>query len=450
MSFTIHRAETDSNNFFRNAKQGDFIIGVTDSNKRIILGNTSNSFSVMELGSNVATINGSMLATHMSTNTINSAHISFYMPTDPGDEYPNYTMPGTIADAVWSSNMWSSNGLFGDINSTLFSVNVNAEFESNLTSLGAATLSNTTLMVGDTTIMGEASFSNNTFMSSKLSVQGPVAIEGVLTVEGESSMERSVYMASNLIVHGNIEVNSLSKLSHVDISSNLNVRGSLGIDSNLDVSGKTSLHNIHVSNNLTVDGETSLSNAVHMYGPVTSTDNAYFHSNVSIDGSLNVTTINYGYSNVTIFTSEVIRSNLSVLGTTTSSNIGIGTDAPSYPLHVVSEVGGVSIFASHDITAFSDKRVKTDLHVIENALDKVRAISGYTFTRIPDANNTFTKRQCGLIAQELYTVLPEAVHTDPNSGMLTVAYGNVISLVVNAIKELEERVTELTKPKLFL
>jgi len=79
--------------------------------------------------------------------------------------------------------------------------------------------------------------------------------------------------------------------------------------------------------------------------------------------------------------------------------------------------------------------------VIEDALEKVNRISGYTFDRTDNtSDDSVVLRQCGLIAQELREVLPEAVHEHPVSGMLTVAYGNVVSILVNAIKELSAKV----------
>jgi hypothetical protein len=52
-------------------------------------------------------------------------------------------------------------------------------------------------------------------------------------------------------------------------------------------------------------------------------------------------------------------------------------------------------------------------------------------------------RQCGLIAQELEQVLPEAVHVHPETGMLSIAYGNVVALLLQAIKELRAEVNAI-------
>lgn len=93
--------------------------------------------------------------------------------------------------------------------------------------------------------------------------------------------------------------------------------------------------------------------------------------------------------------------------------------------------------ATSDITAFSDRRLKTDLKQIDNALDKVSALTGYTYTRTDTG-----AKQTGLIAQDLQQVLPEAVHENAD-GILSVAYGNTVGLLVEAIKDLHQQVTEL-------
>ena len=95
------------------------------------------------------------------------------------------------------------------------------------------------------------------------------------------------------------------------------------------------------------------------------------------------------------------------------------------------------IVATDDITAFSDRRLKTDLEVITGALDKVGQLTGYTFGRI----DMPSRRQTGLIAQEVEAVLPEAV--GEHGSLLTVSYGNLMGLIVEATKELRGQVADL-------
>ena len=97
------------------------------------------------------------------------------------------------------------------------------------------------------------------------------------------------------------------------------------------------------------------------------------------------------------------------------------------------------IVSSGDITAFSDKRLKNKITQITNALTKVNQINGVTFIR-NDLDSG--KRQAGLIAQEVESVLPEVV-VDHESGYKTIAYGPIVGLLVEAIKELNAEIKSL-------
>jgi hypothetical protein len=93
-----------------------------------------------------------------------------------------------------------------------------------------------------------------------------------------------------------------------------------------------------------------------------------------------------------------------------------------------------------NVTAYSDIRIKTDILVIENALEKVSKIRGVTFVRTDEGSSD--ARQAGVIAQEVELVLPEVVSEDA-SGIKNVAYGNMAGLFIEAIKELKAEIEEL-------
>lgn len=96
-------------------------------------------------------------------------------------------------------------------------------------------------------------------------------------------------------------------------------------------------------------------------------------------------------------------------------------------------IGDMTSFGT--ITAYSDKRLKTDISTIEGALEKVKALRGVNFTRI-----TGGRKEIGVIAQEVQKVIPEVVHQDNESELLHVAYGNIVGLLIEAIKELSNKV----------
>jgi len=88
----------------------------------------------------------------------------------------------------------------------------------------------------------------------------------------------------------------------------------------------------------------------------------------------------------------------------------------------------------------SDARLKTDIAPIPDALAKVQALTGITFAMV--GSDT---RQMGLIAQEVRAVAPEAVVEAED--VLRLAYGNLVGLLVEAIKDLAREVEQLKGAK---
>jgi hypothetical protein len=96
-------------------------------------------------------------------------------------------------------------------------------------------------------------------------------------------------------------------------------------------------------------------------------------------------------------------------------------------------------------TSVSDLRLKDDIKPIENALDKVSQINGYTFTYTTDG-----KQSAGVIAQEVEKVLPSAVSestlplkTDDDVEYKTVEYDQLVGLLIESVKELKAEIEEL-------
>jgi hypothetical protein len=152
-----------------------------------------------------------------------------------------------------------------------------------------------------------------------------------------------------------------------------------------------------------------------------------FSGNVSIAGTLTYEDV-INVDSIGIITA---RSGIRVTGV--GASVGIGTDDPTEKLHVIG-----NILASGNITAFSDIKLKDNIEVIPNALDKVVQIRGVTFDRVDEE----VPRQSGVIAQEVEKVLPEVVITNKD-GIKSVAYGNLVGLLIESIKELKVEVNEL-------
>lgn len=121
------------------------------------------------------------------------------------------------------------------------------------------------------------------------------------------------------------------------------------------------------------------------------------------------------------------------------ASLGVGT-APS-------GTAG-EIRATNNITAYySDARLKTFLGKIPDALDKIKSLNGYIFVENEKAKElgySNDRVQVGVSAQEVQSVLPEAVTEAPiGQGYLTVWYEKLVPLLIEGVKEQQAQIDAL-------
>jgi hypothetical protein len=89
------------------------------------------------------------------------------------------------------------------------------------------------------------------------------------------------------------------------------------------------------------------------------------------------------------------------------------------------------------ITETSDERLKSNIVPLTDALDIVKSLNGKAFTKD-------NKASIGLIAQQVQEVLPQVVITaDDEIGTMSVQYGNIVAVLIEAIKEQQLQIEEL-------
>ena len=99
---------------------------------------------------------------------------------------------------------------------------------------------------------------------------------------------------------------------------------------------------------------------------------------------------------------------------------------------------GNAVFRNN-VTAYSDARLKTNVETITNALDTVSKMRGVTYERIDSGT-----KGVGVIAQEMKEVLPEVVmEAASDDEFMSVSYGNIVGVLIEAIKELKAEIEEL-------
>ena len=231
-----------------------------------------------------------------------------------------------------------------------------------------------------------------------------------------------------LDISGDIDVDGTTNLDVVDID------GAVDMASTLGVTGVVTANAGVVVDNITIDGtEIDLSSGdltLDVAGDIVL--DAAGEEVIYKDGSTNVGHVSMDSDNLTI------KSLVSDKDMIFQGNDG-GTGITALTLDM--SAAGAATF-NNDVTAFSDERLKTDIETINDALNKVCQMRGVTFKRTDDDGRT----SVGVIAQEIEKVLPEVVREDNSEDKIkSVAYGNIVGVLIEAIKELKSEIEELKK-----
>lgn len=151
----------------------------------------------------------------------------------------------------------------------------------------------------------------------------------------------------------------------------------------------------------------------------------------------------------------------------TGQDIGTTADVQHKSLGIGTAASGTTgeIRATNAITSFySDERLKENIELIPNALEKVLSLKGVTYepNTIAESYGFKKEKMVGVLAQDVEKVLPEAVKPAPfdilklNEGIeismsgenyKTVQYEKIVPLLIEAIKELNKQVNELREIK---
>jgi hypothetical protein len=199
---------------------------------------------------------------------------------------------------------------------------------------------------------------------------------------------------------------------------------------------------------LHIDGGTTIGSSLDAVAAPT--DGLYVQSYLSVGAPSNAIPLEVhgSTSGSTVFDVQGTQGQLFSITDDLSGDLFEVSDISGIPILTVNASGTVTIddtlHVTGDVIAYysSDERLKDNVKPIENAIDKIRMISGYEFDWNSSSKNE--GHDIGVIAQEVEKILPEVVTTRSN-GYKAVRYEKLTALLIQSNKELIEKVEELEK-----
>ena len=119
-------------------------------------------------------------------------------------------------------------------------------------------------------------------------------------------------------------------------------------------------------------------------------------------------------------------------------NVGIGTTVPGQKLEVTGNIAASGNVYAAKFIYNSDRRLKTNIEPLGDALSKLMQLQGVTYNWIDPEKGT--GNQIGFIAQDVEDVVPEVVTTNEATGLKGIDYAHLAPVIVNAIKEQEAKI----------
>jgi hypothetical protein len=326
----------------------------------------------------------------------------------------------------------------------------------NATHTGEVTGSGSLTIAADVVDAGNLKVTGNGTTSQFLRSDG----DGTFTWATPTDTNTTYSVGDGGLTQKNFTSTLKTKLDGIATGATANVGDITGVTAGSGISGGGTSGTVTISHSDT-SSQASVNNSGRTYIQDITLD-TYGHITGITSATETVTNTNTTYSagsgldlSGTTFSIESdLRDNVQYVGRDGNDYMHIGTSVFDWyingnhemrlesdgDLHVDGNIVGYS-------TTVSDERLKTDIVKIDNALDKVSQLGGYTFEYIEDG-----KKSAGVIAQEVEKVLPSAITEstlplkmgeDNDTSYKTVQYDQLTGLLIEAIKELKAEIEVL-------
>ena len=278
-------------------------------------------------------------------------------------------------------------------------------------------------------------------IQGSIGIQGTQGVQGTIGTEGNFGGLTFEYVFDGTVSDSSPSTNNIKLNSSPQSSSS--VLKINNIDNyNNDISSYLSTLNVSTSN---IKGHIKIYQKfdngkflLFSYSGSSSDTDIYNINITHIDGS---SASPFTTSN-TVLVSFVITGDKGDVGDTTDipdhlrvESLGVGVDAST----VSGEIRALDV----EVSTTSDMRLKENITVIQNSLEKIRQINGYEFDWISNPNiHSHTGNDIGLLAQEVEQISAPLI-TERKDGFKAVYYTKLIPMLVQCIKELDEKIEKV-------
>ena len=362
------------------------------------------------------------------------------------------------------------------------SVTGNATVSRNLTVSQNLMVDQNASLKKELTVTGNTTVSKNLTVSQNLTVDQNASLKGELTVSGNTTVSKNLTVTQNLTVDQNASIaGELAVTGNTTVTKNLTVSQNISVTQNASIAGELAVSgNTTVTKNLTVSQNISVTQNASIGGELKVTGNANIVGNLTLDGSLNINgninAINKVVETLYIQDAYIKLAPNTTGGTGSQVETGIytlldgnkgsglirtaGNDSswflsdfsilPNGSHQYLSRgnltlnnlaVGGSALVTETlhvgDLNIASDRRLKTDINIIENALEKIDKLNGVTYIW----KDGHGKKEIGVIAQDIQAQFPEIVNASKE--FLGVDYTRLPAVLIEGVKELSKENREL-------
>ena len=259
---------------------------------------------------------------------------------------------------------------------------------------------------------------------------------------GLTNPQAKLHVNGDALISGSIGIGTTNPQAKLDVNGGLKVSGVSTFQNNVEI---LSTGYLQIPVGLSTDRPTGVGVTLGQirYNSELSTFEGYGAGNAwgSLGGIKDIDADTYitaessagaDEDKLTFYTAGTERVGINSLG-----NVGIGSTNPQAKLDVNGDLNVTGVVTATDYNSTSDARLKTNVQVIEDPLEKVLQINGVSFNWIKD-----NKPSMGVIADNIQEVLPELVSdTDPK----TVNYNGLIGLLIECVKQQQVEIEELKR-----